>query len=209
MLMRVITKLINNELIKTYRRNIKRFGFTPMGVFWNSKTSQYNRFKVIFKLLFRYSSLKKLEIADIGCGYGEFLKFLKENKSNYSYKGYDINSEIIKFCNKRFTDKLFEVSDFPQKKCDFCIISGTYNYAVIDDLGLWESYIIKNLVECFKMCNLGIIVNFQVSNFKKIKNNIFYTDINSMGSLLRKKFKNVEHFEDTLTSNDVYFIILR
>ena len=59
------------------------------------------------------------------------------------------------------------------------------------------------------MCNLGIIVNFQVSNFKKIKNNIFYSDINSMRSLLRKKFKNVEHFEDKLTSNDVYFIILR
>jgi len=202
-------KLINFYLVKVYKRNISRFGYSPLGVFWNSKESQYSRFRFLISLIEEYSNKKKVGIADVGCGYGELFVFLKTRKIIYDYKGYDINSEIISFCNNRFSKKLFFVSEFPKEICDFCIISGTYNYAVIDNISLWENYILHNLVKCFEMCDQGIAINFQISKSKKIKNKIFYTDIHSMKNLLEKKFKKIKYFFDKNTPNDIYFLILR
>ena len=138
---------INYFLVKVYRRNTLRFGYTPLGVFWNSKESQYSRFRYLINLIEDQLDKKHCSIADIGCGYGELFAFLKTRNIIYNYKGYDINSEIVSFSNKRFPGKLFYVSEFPEEKCDFCVISGTYNYAVIDNVKLWESYILHNLAE--------------------------------------------------------------
>ena len=44
-------KCINSLLIRTYRKNVKKYGFTPRGLFWNSKESQENRFAILLKLL--------------------------------------------------------------------------------------------------------------------------------------------------------------
>ena len=205
----VFRKLINLFLIRIYRKNTQRFGYTPIGVFWNSKESQYSRFKFLINLIEEQLDDNKCNIADIGCGYGELLIFLRTRNIIYNYRGYDINSEIVSYCNNRFPGKLFYVAEYPKEKCDFCIISGTYNYAVIDNTNLWEKYILHNLVECFKMCNLGIAVNFQIASSKKIKNKIFYTDIISMKNLLEKKFKIVKYFFDKRTKNDVYFLLLK
>ncbi len=208
-LSKVFRQLINHFLVKVYKRNILKFGFTPLGVFWNSKESQYSRFRFLINLIENQLDKNQCSIADIGCGYGELLIFLKTRSVLYNYHGYDINPEIISYSNKRFPGKLFYVSEFPIKKCDFCVISGTYNYAVIDNIKLWERYIIQNLTECFKMCQIGIAINFQISNSKKIRNKIFYTDVTSMKNQLDKSFKNVKYFFDKNTPNDIYFLILK
>ena len=97
----IYLKCINSLLIRTYRKNVKKYGFTPRGLFWNSKESQENRFKIISKLLLKYSKTidEKIRIADIGCGYGDLNSYLLKNfVKKFSYKGYDINSQFIDYC---------------------------------------------------------------------------------------------------------------
>ena len=152
---------------------------------------------------------KEIKIADIGCGFGDFFEFLEEKKDlNYFYKGYDINPLMISYCKKKFNSKLFELSDEPKEICDYSIISGTYNYAIYDDIDLWERYLIFNLKKCLKKSSKGIIFNLQISSKSKIVNNIYYAGYDSIGKILNSNFNiKVSHI-DKITPNDVYYVLL-
>ena len=206
-------KCINSLLIRTYRKNVKKYGFTPRGLFWNSRESQENRFKILSKLLLKYSKTidKEIRIADIGCGYGDLNSFLLKNfVKKFSYKGYDINPQFIDYCKtlKKSNENFFFVSDHPLETCDFSIMNGTYNYAINENIHRWEKYLIHNLEKCYKHSKIGIIFNLQHSNSTKIENSIFYTSRSSMEEKLKKIFNVVNSFYFNTTPNDVYYVIL-
>ena len=98
----IFLKWTNYILVYIYKKNVKKFGFTPRGLFWNSKESQENRFKILNELLLKYTKVKNdniISIADIGCGYGDFYLYLKKYfDRKFTYKGYDINIDFINFC---------------------------------------------------------------------------------------------------------------
>ena len=97
-------KCINTFLVYIYKKNVKKHGFTPRGLFWNSKESQENRFAILIDLLEQFTNkIDKniIKIADVGCGYGDLNLFLKKNfNKKFEYKGYDINTDFINFCKK-------------------------------------------------------------------------------------------------------------
>ncbi len=201
-------KYYNILLQDTYNRTLKKNGFTPLGVCWNNTTSQYNRFKILVKLLSMFSS-KTLKLADIGCGYGEFLVFLKKENLNFLYDGYDINKMMIEFCKKKFDHQNFFINNSPVYGCDFSVMSGTYNYAVTDDIDSWENYIIHNLKKCYEKSNFGIVFNLQFYKNRLIRNNIYYTEISHMFNLLKNHFGYVEKLYTKDLKNDVFFIIYK
>ena len=203
-----LSKYYNFLLEDIYNRALKKNGFTPLGVCWNNSTSQYNRFKVIIKLLGKFPS-KSNKLADVGCGYGEFLVFTKNEKINLIYEGYDINKKMIKFCKTRFKCQNFHVKNYPINVCDISVMSGTYNYAVTDDVNLWESYIMHNLIKCYKRSNYGIIFNLQFGKSRFIRNNIYYTQITFMFNLLKNHFVNVEKFYTKVLKDDIFFVIYK
>ena len=206
-------KCINSLLIRTYRKNVKKYGFTPRGLFWNSRESQENRFKILSKLLLKYSKNidNEIRIADIGCGYGDLNSYLLENfVKKFSYKGYDINPQFIDYCKtlNKNNENFFSVSDHPLETCDFSIMNGTYNYAINENIYRWEKYLIHNLEKCYKYSKVGIIFNLQHSKSTKIVNSIFYTSRFSMEEKLKRVFNVVNSFYFNTTPNDVYFVIL-
>ena len=87
---------------------------------------------------------------------------------------------------KSFLQIFFQVADHPIKQCDFTIISGTYNYAIFNNIELWENYLIFNLKKCFNKSSKGVIFNLQKSFKAKIVNNIYYADNNLMYKTLKK-----------------------
>ncbi len=202
-------KYYNYLLRTTYNRTIKHSGFTPCGVCWNSQKSQYIRFDILTYLVKRFSLYNNIKIADVGCGYGELLNyFLKENKF-FLYEGYDINEKMIEHCKKKFVNFNFHLNSFPINYCDISIMSGTYNYAVTNDIESWENYLIYNLSQCLKMCRLGIIFNLQFEKKRSIRNNIYYTNVSYMNDLLLKNFEEVEKFFSNKSSKDIYFLIYK
>ena len=205
----ILFKYYNLLLTDIYNRTLKKNGFTPLGVCWNSTKSQYNRFQILLKLLGKFSFQHSIKLADVGCGYGEFLVFLRKNRIHYSYEGYDINKKMIEFCKKKFQKDYFYINSQPLNSCDVSVMSGTYNYAVTDDLNLWEEYIINNLLKCFKKSNLGILFNLQFNTHRLIKNNIYYTESSFMMRLLKKHFNYVEKYISAKSKNDIFFIIYK
>ena len=207
---KILFKIINVNLNRVYKKNIDKFGFTASGLFWSSRSSQYKRFKVLLCLIEKFVKKKKPSIADLGCGFGDFLLYLKKySKNSYEYSGYDINPEMIEYCKKKFSNFFFKVSSIPVEKCDLTLISGTYNYAVIDNVKLWERYLLFNLKQCYNQSYEGVIFNLQFSRKSKIINNIYYTNHDSMNIKLNDNFKRVYSFYDKNTENDMYYVILK
>ncbi len=206
---KIIFKYYNILIQSIYNRALKRNGYTPLGVCWNSKVSQYKRFKILTSLLENFSSKKLLKLADIGCGYAELLSYLKQENKIYLYEGYDINKKMIEFCKKKFVSQKFFVKNHPIKSCDVSIMSGTYNYAVTDDIVLWEEYILHNLSKCFEKSNLGIVFNLQFEKKRTIRNNIYYTEVWYMLKLLKNNFKNVVKYYSLNLKHDIFFIIYK
>ena len=165
---KILFKYYNFLLQDTYNRTIKYNGFTPCGVCWNNKKSQYIRFDVLTSLLKKFSFNARLKIADVGCGYAELLNYLIEKNIIFEYEGYDINRQMINYCKNKFFNFNFYLNNSPINYCDVSIMSGTYNYAVTDNIESWESYVIHNLSECLKKSRLGIAFNLQFEKKRKI-----------------------------------------
>ena len=49
-----------------------------MGLHWSSKSSQYSRFYFINYLMKKYIKEEDANIADLGCGFGDFYEYLKK-----------------------------------------------------------------------------------------------------------------------------------
>ena len=88
-------------------------------------------------------------------------------------------------------------------------MSGTYNYAVTDNIESWESYVIYNLSECLKKSRLGIAFNLQFEKKRNIRNNIYYTNVQYMFGLLKRKFIKIEKYFTYASSKDIYFLIYK
>ena len=210
MLNNFLFRSYNLLLTNIYNRNVKRFGYTPRGLFWNSKDSQFKRFKILTKLIEENTHQETLKIADIGCGYGDLLTyFKKELKVKFHYYGCDINKQFIELCKKKHRNVNFFVSDFPVESCDFSIMNGTYNFAVYENLKLWEKYVEYNLTKCFAKSDQGIIFSLQKAEFSEIVNSIYYVKIELMEKKLINLFKNVRSFYYEETPRDVYFVVLK
>ena len=206
---KIIFKYYNFLLQDTYNRTLKNNGFTPGGVCWNNKKSQYIRFDVLTSLLNKFSLNSRLKIADVGCGYAELLNYFNDKKKNFEYEGYDINKKMIDYCKKNFFNSKFYLNNFPINNCDVSVMSGTYNYAVTDNIESWENYIVYNLSECLKKSYLGIAFNLQFEKKRNIRNNIYYTNVGFMYNLLKRNFIKIEKYYTNASSKDIYFLIYK
>ena len=210
----IFLKWTNYILVYIYKKNVKKFGFTPRGLFWNSKESQENRFKILNELLLKYTKVKNdniISIADIGCGYGKFFEFLRDKlkKSTFQYQGCDLNNKLIDYCTKSYSDKncKFYKKSSPKSIVDFSIMSGTFNLSVTDDVRIWEKYILKNLTNIWKQTNKIMAFNLLNENERKIKKGLYYTNKNWIKDICEQNFGKTEIIFSSILPDDILIIV--
>ena len=135
----------NNQFFK---EQIEKFGTDVKGLNWGSKESQEVRFKIIKEYLPTSGSL-----VDAGCGFGDFYKFLQNDKIDYL--GIDVCEEMIQKAKELYPKARFEKRDILNDKlpkADTYIASGSLNI-----LTYQETYtFIKN---CFSSSKKMFIFN--------------------------------------------------
>jgi SAM-dependent methyltransferase len=134
-----------------YISAIKKYGTSSKGVNWNSEQSQEIRFDIILDLL--PEDLQNYIICDAGCGFGDFYKYIKQNRPK-KYIGID-SLEIMCEIAKKNTKCEIVNADICKDQlplADFYICSGAMN-----TLTLFETYqFIRN---CFLACGNGFVFN--------------------------------------------------
>ena len=96
---------------------------------WRNSSAQLARFNCIFRLLADFQSGT---IADVGCGTGDLLGFLRAQGWSGTYSGVDISAAMIQEAAKRFghdTLAEFALSSSPPS-ADFVVASGIFNVSL-------------------------------------------------------------------------------
>jgi len=146
------------HLTKLYRRSLALHGPTARGQRWSSEESQRER----FRLLARIGPWTRRSVADLGCGVGDFLGFLREHAwRGRVYEGFDIVPEMVDAARhkQRGRGGRFEVRDvlaegFP-RRYDYVVSSGVFNLRIED-----HERFFRGMVEAmYAACRRGVAFN--------------------------------------------------
>ena len=136
-----------------YEKAIQRYGCTARGLNWNSKTSQYTRFEVIYELL--ASELSSSKIVDAGSGFGDFYLFLKQKGAlPRAYLGYDMLDEALFVAHQRTKQRFMKCDILKDvlEEADYYIASGSMNI-----LNRFETHLF--IERCFSASSKGFVFN--------------------------------------------------
>jgi len=188
---------IQKDVDSYYTDRVKTYGATPKGVDWNGEQSQLLRFKQLSKIIKK----DKFTIADIGCGYGKYVEYLKDNFQNFDYIGYDISYEMIKYANKHSKGMSFmhirKMSDLAIS--DYSIASGVFNIKMQHPNEAWLSYVLETLEEINKKMTNGFAFNMltKYSDKKFMQDNLYYADPLFIFDFCKRNFaKNISLIHD-------------
>lgn len=110
-----------------YAGKLAAHGATARGVDWNGEQSQTQRHRQFLRLLdFDHNA----SVLDLGCGYGDFLRFLRTEGYAGRYIGCDVAKEMIDAAcvlHGEGPDRLWCVGSNSSESADYAIASGIFN----------------------------------------------------------------------------------
>lgn len=125
-----MNKMDENEINATIERYNKRyveFGYSPKTLGW-LKGKQDIRFDILTSLY----NFENKTILDIGCGFGDLNKTLKQKVQTYQYVGCDLCEKLIEEGEKIYPSAQFYIGDFLKieikENIDWSIASGPFNH---------------------------------------------------------------------------------
>ena len=208
---RLSQRLFEASINSAYTRRFKQKGAAAEGVFWASRLSQTARFDHILARIIAHDNSQRLNLADIGCGYGALWEFIQKTVryQHFNYQGYDINSTMISYCTRNFDNgaRRFQIGRKPDGKTDYAVFVGTFNLCHTDDYMLWQDYILRQLTLSWKQVQKGIALNITSLPKAKIHNQIFYAEPDKFKGLLERYFGRTHASATRYVENDISYII--
>lgn len=168
MLNKNLIKKTERETIERYDKRLKKVGPVVRALGWDTKANQWKRFESGVALL----NLRGKSIVDIGCGFGDFFKFLKEREIKIaSYRGIDINNGLLKVAKKTHPNGIFECRNImlepPKRKiADIGFAFGVLNFNLKGNPDNYE-YAQDFIKRAFSLCREAFVVDMLSSCLDK------------------------------------------
>lgn len=179
------TENLEFKVSQYYECKLQLHGATPKGVDWRDENAQNWRFEGQLHLALKHN-LAVNKILDYGCGYGEFLNYLRSKGFVGRYLGFDISKKMIEEAKKihRFdNNSIFSTELNSPEKHDVCFSSGTFNVMFSDRDNWLNDFVKPNIVKMLKYSE-NVIVGFLNSNPSYVLENLLYIEINEISKLL-------------------------
>ena len=208
---------IEAGLNRAYGSSLRHHGASPQAVFWNSRKSQEARFAALLAMVNRDLAAAGRgrtapAIADIGCGYGAMLDYMRARPglSSWDYHGVDINAAMIRACRTRFAVEKgrFTLARTPATAVDYAVFSGTFNLCLIADADRWPDYIMDCLAGCWPQCRRGMALNLLCRKQTGVTNRIYYGDHDAMLAAFGR-FGRAGSMPTPGVRHDVTFLVTR
>ncbi len=132
---------IIRQVADYYAGKLAQHGPSARGVDWNSEESHEKRHLQFLRLL---GDERDASILDLGCGYGDFLSFLRARGFSGSYTGYDVSTDMIVAARRRHgegADRRWCVGAIPSEASDYAIASGILNVKGDTPIDVWAGYV--------------------------------------------------------------------
>lgn len=124
-----------------YAAKLAAHGPTPRGVDWNGVESHEIRHRQFLRLI---GDDLSASVIDLGCGFGDFYRFLKSRDHQGSFTGYDIAPEMIDQARALHGESAalcWRVGSSPQEPADYAIASGIFNVKGSANHVEWQDYV--------------------------------------------------------------------
>ncbi|QAU45912.1 class I SAM-dependent methyltransferase [Bradyrhizobium guangzhouense] len=132
---------ILSDVAAYYATKLEAHGATARGVDWNGPESHQLRHRQFLRLI---ENDPDGSIIDLGCGFGDFLDFLRRSGHRGPFIGYDIAPDMIEAARSLHgegEDRRWHVGAMPAIAADFAIASGVFNVKGTIPAELWLDYI--------------------------------------------------------------------
>jgi len=161
-----------------YTAKLAQHGPTARGVDWNGEESQNQRHRQFLRLL---GDERDACILDLGCGYGDFLRFLRTRGFSGTYIGYDIAPNMIAAACRihgEGRNRLWRVGAAPQETADYAIASGILNVKGDIPVQVWNERVHDTMDVLARAARRGFAFNVLTltSDPALRRPNLYYAD---------------------------------
>lgn len=169
---------ILHEVATYYESKLEVHGATPQGVDWNGIDSHERRHRQFLYLL---NGSRDASVIDLGCGFGDFLRFLRAAGHRGSFTGYDIAPSMIekaRLINGEGDDRRWKVGAKPAETADFAIASGIFNVKGDVPNEIWTRYVHRTIDILARAGRRGFAFNVlsTSSDPDRRRPNLYYAD---------------------------------
>jgi len=194
-----------------YKKQFNLFGATPKGVAWTDSNKSKNRYKTLLKII-QLERKKNFSILDVGCGYGELIKYLPKNK-NFEYTGIDVVEEMIAYAKKTYKDKRLKF-----KLADILTISNNYDYIVCNGIFTLKNdlnnkkmrdFVFKCIKNFYKFSRVGFSFNVMSDVVDYKSSLLFYPKLYSIIKTLNNKKLSKIYIDNTSTEYETSFFFIK
>ncbi|HEY7298431.1 MAG TPA: class I SAM-dependent methyltransferase [Xanthobacteraceae bacterium] len=165
-----------------YAAKLAAHGATPNGVDWNSAASHELRHRQFLRLL---EGSPQASVLDLGCGYGDFFRFLRASGHRGPFIGYDIVPGMIAkardLCGEA-ADRQWRVGSEPGETVDFAIASGIFNVKGDASHACWARYVNATIDLLARVGRSGFAFNLLslASDRERRRSDLYYADAGAM-----------------------------
>ncbi|HEY5585149.1 MAG TPA: class I SAM-dependent methyltransferase [Ruminiclostridium sp.] len=164
-------------------------GYSLLG--WESDSAQQLRFQALVDSL----DLNGKKILDIGCGTGDFLQYLEQRFTDFSYTGVDILEHMISIAKSKklkgifLCVDVFKANPFSKNEFEAIFASGTFNI----NLGNNKKFLIDVLKLFNDISSETISFNLLNANSSDREDKYFYSSPDEICGLINVEFPG--HFK--------------
>jgi SAM-dependent methyltransferase len=162
------------DTTRWYAEKVALHGYDHRGLGFRTRSSQEKRFEALLWL----GDFDGRSLLDVGCGFGDFLVYLRDNGIEPRYTGIDICEPMVRRCRERFENGLatFHVGDVlewaPAEPPDFVVASGIFGLDSRDA----RARIRPTLRRMFEWARVGMACNFLSQRSLEPAENRVYVD---------------------------------
>jgi SAM-dependent methyltransferase len=173
---------IRSSVATYYASKLAAHGPTPQGVDWNGVASHELRHRQFLRLL---DGIPDASLLDLGCGFGDFFRFLRAEGHRGRYIGYDIAPDMIAEALRlhgQGADRQWRVGAEPEEGADFAIASGILNVKGDAQVEVWERYVLETIDILARVGRRGFAFNVLSlsSDPERRAANLYYADASKM-----------------------------
>lgn len=150
---------ILEQVAAHYTATLREHGTTSRGVDWNDIHSHELRHRQFLRLL---EGAHDTSLIDLGCGFGDFLRFLRRAGHRGRFVGYDIAPSMIEKARELHgegDDRQWRVGSTPSETADFVVASGIFNVKGDIPAASWSSYVLQTIDVLARTGRLGFGFN--------------------------------------------------
>ncbi len=165
--MMLFSPLDLSRITHFYESALAEYGANdPRSVHWVDKYRQLIRYEVLLHI----AAIDNKSILDVGCGLGDFYKFLIKKKIHVEYTGIDIIPEFITIAHNKYPEGVFIQKDIfsMETTYDYIFASGVMSFKVENNKEFYFGMIKK----LYEMAQCGVAFNM-LNNADHIDNETY------------------------------------